>query len=165
MILKPHADACERARTWAALAPDGELSMLEQRLLQAHTERCAACARVAADYAAIADTLRSAPLEVPTRRLAPQVGRRTAFSRFRGAHAAGRIAAVAAGGFLAFTLGSQSSDEIVGTSPVPPIVIDATDVATIDGEPTELRVYRRAALLSETPAAPALGKHPGPQPL
>ena len=38
---------CDRARAWAALAPDGELSELERKLLDAHVVRCGACSRFA----------------------------------------------------------------------------------------------------------------------
>lgn len=166
MTLDAHSRACERARTWAALAPDGELSTLELRLLQAHLDRCPACARVAADIEAISEAIRSAPLEPPPAQIALSVlRRRSLLRRVPGTHVAGRLAAVAAVGLLAFTMGSWSSDEIVGTVPVRPIVIDEADLAAVDAEPTEFRVFRRAALLSETPAAPRLGKHPGPQPL
>lgn len=164
------SSACERARAWAALAPDGELSMLELRLLQAHVERCGECARIAADIEAITDTIRSAPLEPPPGQIAlPVLRRRTTFRRTIArrvppARAAGRLATVAAVGLLAFTIGSWSSDEI-GTVPVRPLLIDEADLAAADAEPAELRVFRRAALLSDTPAAPRVGKRPGPQPL
>lgn len=166
MILDAHSFACGRARTWAALAPDGELSMLELRLLQAHIQRCPACARVAADIEAISDAIRSAPLESPSAQFTlPVLRRRTVLSRSPGIRAVGQFAAVAVGGMLAFTLGSWSSDSTVVTMPVRPIVIDNTDFAAVDTEPTELRAFRRAELLRETPAAPRLGKHPGTQPL
>jgi hypothetical protein len=171
VTLDAPSPACERARAWAALAPDGELSMLELRLLQAHVERCGACARIAADIEAISDTIRSTPLEPPPRQIAlPALRRgtmlrRTMARRVPPARAAGRLAAVAAVGLLAFTIGSWSSNEIVGSVPVRPLVIDEADMAAADKEPTELRVFRRAALLSETPAAPRVGKRPGPQPL
>ncbi len=151
---------------WAALAPDGELSMLELRLLQAHIERCPSCARVAADIEAISDAIRSAPLESPSTQIAlPVLRHRTVLSRSPGIRAVGQFAAFAVGGMLAFTLGSWASDSTVVTMPVRPIVIDNTDFAAVDTEPTELRAFRRAELLRETPAAPRLGKHPGSQPL
>ena len=40
---------CERAREWASLRLDGELSELERALLDAHTRNCAACAEYVAD--------------------------------------------------------------------------------------------------------------------
>jgi Putative zinc-finger len=86
---------CERTRTWAALAPDGELAVLERRLLDAHLAHCVACRSFADEVAAIAAELRAAAAERTARRLvlpgAPV--RRTAASRIR---AVGSVAAVAA---------------------------------------------------------------------
>ena len=166
MSLEAQSGDCGRARRWAALAPDGELSMLESRLLQAHVQRCPVCARIAADIEAISDAIRSAPLESPSARVALPVARRATFlNRAPGARAMGRFAAVAVGGLLAFTVGSWSSDETVVTMPVRPIVIDSTDFAAVDAEPTELRAFRRATLLSETSSNPRAGLHTGTQPL
>ena len=165
MTLDAHSRACERARTWAALAPDGELSMLELRLLQAHLDRCPSCARTANDIEAITETIRSAPLEEPPAQISlPVLRRRSALGRIPGVALAGRVAAVAAVGLLAFTVGSWSSER-ADTLPGRPVVIDETQLASVDAEPTELRVFRRAALLRDTPAAPRVGKRPGPQPL
>jgi predicted anti-sigma-YlaC factor YlaD len=58
---------CERARVWASLRLDGELSELEGALLDAHLARCAGCRAVADGFGASTTALRSAPLE----RLAP----------------------------------------------------------------------------------------------
>ncbi len=140
--------------------------MLEVRLLDAHLERCPSCARVAADIGAITTELRAAPLERPsTPTLVPRQRRRRAFGRVDGVRTVGRLAAVAVGGLLAFTIGSQSADVSVGTATPSPIVIDAVDLASVDAEPTEFRAYRRAALLDATAASPAVGKHPGSQPM
>ena len=49
---------CEQTRAWAALAPDGELAVLERRLLDAHLAHCAACHSFAGDVARIAAVLR-----------------------------------------------------------------------------------------------------------
>ena len=143
--------------------------MLEQRLMRAHVERCASCARFASDVEAMSIAIRAAPLAPPATPIvvsALALGRRRAFRRIPGAQLAGQLAAVAVGGFLAFTLGSSwSSNTIEVTVPVSPIVIDSADLASVDGELAELRVFRRAELLDQTAAAPRLGKHPGQQPL
>jgi anti-sigma factor RsiW len=166
MSLEAYSGDCGRARRWAALAPDGELSMLELRLLQVHLQRCPACARVATDIEAISDAIRSAPLEAPSAQVAlPVLRRATLLNRTPSVRSVGRLAAVAVGGLLAFTVGSWTSDETVATLPVRPIVIDNTDFAAVNAEPAELRAFRRAELLSETSVAPRLGVHPGPQPL
>ena len=166
MSFEAHPSDCGRARRWAALAPDGELSLLETRLLQAHIQRCPGCARVAADIEAISVAIRSAPLEAPSAQVAlPVLRRATFFSRVPSMRSVGQLAAIAVGGLLAFTVGSWSSDETAATLPVRPIVIDQTDFAAVDAEPAELRAFRRAELLSETSVEPRVGVHPGPQPL
>jgi len=58
---------CERARFWASLRLDGELSELESALLDAHLARCVGCRQTAGGFDASTAALRSAPLE----RLAP----------------------------------------------------------------------------------------------
>jgi predicted anti-sigma-YlaC factor YlaD len=60
---------CERARFWASLRLDGELSELEGALLDAHIARCAGCRAVADGFATSTTALRSAPLK----RVAPIV--------------------------------------------------------------------------------------------
>ena len=54
---------CERARFWASLRLDGELSQLEGALLDAHVARCAGCQAVAEGFGASTSALRSATLE------------------------------------------------------------------------------------------------------
>ena len=54
---------CERARFWASLRLDGELSELEGALLDAHLARCAGCHAIAEGFGASTLVLRSAPLE------------------------------------------------------------------------------------------------------
>jgi predicted anti-sigma-YlaC factor YlaD len=56
---------CERARLWASLRLDGELSELEGALLEAHLARCDGCRSVADGFGASTTALRSAPLERP----------------------------------------------------------------------------------------------------
>ena len=60
-----HAQACDRARQWASLELDGELSELEQLGLRSHLAGCAECAPVVADMRRIALELRGLPLEQP----------------------------------------------------------------------------------------------------
>ena len=63
MTVTTRESRCERTRTWAALAPDGELAVLERRLLDAHLANCLACRSFADDVAAIAAELRAAAAE------------------------------------------------------------------------------------------------------
>lgn len=58
---------CERARQWASLQLDGELSELEHALLDAHLARCSDCSRFAADIRGLGAVMRAAPPEAPSR--------------------------------------------------------------------------------------------------
>src|SRR5512141_2002287 len=57
------ATECERARGWASLGLDGELSQVEQALLRAHAGRCMACAEFASDVGALTQEIRTTVLE------------------------------------------------------------------------------------------------------
>jgi predicted anti-sigma-YlaC factor YlaD len=95
----PRGVLCERARSWAALAPDGELSELERKLLGSHLERCPSCADFSVEVAAIAVELRAAALErIPQPVAIPSWRRRRpAYGRMRTAGAAAAVAAMALG--------------------------------------------------------------------
>jgi predicted anti-sigma-YlaC factor YlaD len=99
MAMADHpASICERARTWAALAPDGELSELERKLLDAHLTRCSACAHFALDVAAIAAELRAAaPQPLPRPLSVPIWRRRPVYARARAVGAAAAVAVMALG--------------------------------------------------------------------
>jgi ferric-dicitrate binding protein FerR (iron transport regulator) len=56
---------CERARQWASLSFDGELSELEARLLERHLDACADCRSWAESVAGSTALLRAEPLEQP----------------------------------------------------------------------------------------------------
>jgi anti-sigma factor RsiW len=57
--------SCDRVREQVSLELDGELSQLEQVILERHLTRCAACAEYRNEVAAITSRLREAPLEQP----------------------------------------------------------------------------------------------------
>ena len=99
MDMAEHPTAvCDRARTWAALAPDGELSELERKLLDAHLLRCPGCAHFALDVAAIASELRAAaPVRLPRPLSVPIWRRRPVYARVRAVGAAAAVAAMALG--------------------------------------------------------------------
>jgi hypothetical protein len=126
---------CERARFWASLRLDGELSELEGALLDAHLARCAGCRAVADGFDASTLALRAAPFE----RLAPvAVASRRSPRRLLATVtvAAVLVLAVIAGG-IARGLGSPSS-------PVPQVVATVASFET----PDQLRSLRRSALLN-----------------
>jgi anti-sigma factor RsiW len=62
---------CERARHWASLRVDGELSSLEDQLLERHLASCEACEAFDAGLGAATSLLRDAPPETPGRRFSP----------------------------------------------------------------------------------------------
>jgi predicted anti-sigma-YlaC factor YlaD len=91
---------CARAREWASLRIDGELSELERLLLRRHLSRCEACRTFAESVRAAALLIRSTPQETPSKALAPAapaVGKR----RLRY-----RLAAVAVALAIGATVGS-----------------------------------------------------------
>ena len=68
-------EACERARTWASLALDQELSELERRLLRAHLADCESCESFLVTAREVTHELRAAPLPTPSRTLVPKTHR------------------------------------------------------------------------------------------
>src|SRR4051812_45109458 len=63
MMVRP--PACDRARTWASLRLDGELSELEGALLDAHLARCPACSAAVAAIEDATAVVREAPFAQP----------------------------------------------------------------------------------------------------
>lgn len=98
MTAIPRSAPCERACAWAALASDGELCELEQRLLDAHLARCDACSRFAVQVAAVAAELRAAAFQpLPRPVSVPAWRRRTVAARMRTIGAAAAVAVTALG--------------------------------------------------------------------
>lgn len=75
--IQPHA--CERAREWASLRLDGELSELEQALFASHLERCAACSAYAQGVARTTEEIRAAGLQRLAHPISLPLRRRIAF--------------------------------------------------------------------------------------
>ncbi len=148
---------CERARSWAALAPDNELSELERKLLDSHLARCAGCSGFAVRVAAVANALRNErlqPLRYPVS--VPSWRRRTAFARMRAVSAVAAVAAIALGIASRAPLPSDGRSEALQLhQPVAPGV----DVR-VEGD--ELRDVRRVLLASSAVATPS--RHFGNQP-
>jgi hypothetical protein len=63
--LSPRDGRCERARQWASLRLDGELSELEESLLEKHLEGCSSCSAFEVGLAATTEAVRAVPLEWP----------------------------------------------------------------------------------------------------
>ena len=129
---------CARARFWASLRIDGELSELEGALLDAHLARCADCRGIAEEFGSFTADLRRRPLE----RVEPVLVARTRRAPKR-AVAGALIAAVLAVGVLlgGFVRGQVSSDALKAPRPV-------AIVASFD-TPDLLRELRRTTLLNQ----------------
>jgi len=135
---------CDRAKEWTSLRLDGELSPLEEELLDRHLETCDACRAFEYDLRWATDVLRLAPQERPSQRVtlpaapSPRLTRR-------------RLTAVAAAAALA--LGALIGSLVEGpssTAPtdVPPPISLVTDSGA---DAKELRELPRTRLLSPLP--------------
>jgi anti-sigma factor RsiW len=102
------SEGCDRARQWASLELDGELSELEGLLLEAHLERCAECAHVVSEVRAIAVRMRETPLEQPSLTALPS-RRRPRVRAFQVAVAAATVAVGISLGSLAGSLSHTGS--------------------------------------------------------
>ena len=63
--LSPRDGRCERARQWASLRLDGELSELEDALLEQHLDGCSSCSAFAVRLEATTEAMRAVPLDRP----------------------------------------------------------------------------------------------------
>ena len=127
---------CARARFWASLRVDDELSELEGALLDAHLAGCADCRAVAAGFAATTESVRAEPLAQATP-VALRLRRSPRRFLATAAVAAVVLAGVIAGGLVR----GQASPE----ASAPRVV---SIVAAVD-TPDQLRRLRRTALLNQ----------------
>ena len=127
---------CDRAREWASLRLDGELSQLEDALLDAHLAVCSTCAEYVAELRATTTLLRTAEHVHPSR---PVVlpPRRSALPRFRtvAAVAAAVAVAVGAGSLLGTSRRAPSGPAQPATSH---IVVASADEQFLLREPRRL---------------------------
>ena len=133
---------CERARAWAALAPDDELALLERKLRDVHVSHCPACRCFAQLVADVAAELRAAAVERPSLRvvLPPVPARRSAYVRLR--HA-GSLAAVAA-----MALGVAAQAPVPSDRERPSAPRAAAPAEVDDAELHTIRLLRREAMQS-----------------
>jgi hypothetical protein len=146
---------CERARAWAALAPDGEVSLLEQKLLDAHLARCGACSRFSVQVTAVAAALRAAALQPVAQPVAvPTWRRRRVDARVRMVGAAAAVAVMALGIAARAPLpaGEQESFQF-------PVVVDFSGGDR--AEQQELRDLRREAIVAAIAARNRPARHFG----
>lgn len=107
-VSEVHPTACERAREWASLCLDGELSEFERVLLRAHLDRCASCSSYAGTLTRATDELRRAPL-VPLGAQVVLPRRRGVAVPLRAIQVVGAAAMLAAAVGFGALLGSHSS--------------------------------------------------------
>jgi predicted anti-sigma-YlaC factor YlaD len=91
---------CDRARQWASLELDGELSTFERALLESHLEACPSCAEFRAEIGGVTGALRAAPHEQFAGVVLGRVRRRVRM-RLAPAAAAMAVAAVGLGSIVA----------------------------------------------------------------
>jgi predicted anti-sigma-YlaC factor YlaD len=91
---------CDRARQWASLELDGELSSFERALLENHLDGCPSCAQFRAEIGTLTGALRAAPHEPFAGVVLGRVRRRVGL-RLAPAAAAMAVAAVGLGSILA----------------------------------------------------------------
>ena len=136
-MTQPRSQLCERARAWASVRTDAELSELESALLASHLRRCDACRTFTAEIEGVAAALRSARLQRPVQRLA--MPRRRRLGGVRALEVAVAVAVVVSAGTLAALSGPARTS--AAGKPV-------SMVAGIDS-PDLLRALRRPALVGE----------------
>jgi hypothetical protein len=131
---------CARARFWASLRVDGELSELEGALLGAHLERCSECREFEASAIGSAILLREAkpathgPVVVPSVRSPRRIL---------------AVAAAAAAVIGAALLGGLVNGAVAPTGS-PTAARSIAVVASVE-TPDQLRRLRRTSLLNERP--------------
>lgn len=137
---------CERARRWASLRADGELSELESALLDAHLGRCTDCRAFAQASDHIAAVLRAESFEQPAP-LPHHLPRRRSW---RGLQVAAAACLVIAAGVVA----------AVSTPERRPAAKPVAMVAALES-PDGLRVLRRPLLLEHGRTIPRDRQVPG----
>ena len=144
-------ERCERARAWASLRVDGELSELQSALLDAHLRRCPTCREFARGAEDLAAALASARLEQPAQLelVLPPRGRLRALGRT--ALAAGTVAIAS----VAATIAGVSVADGTARAVRPVAMVTAVDT------PNELRALRRPLLVVSNRTIPRNRQDPG----
>jgi hypothetical protein len=140
---------CARARFWASLRVDGELSELEGALLDAHLGRCGECREFEASAIGSASLLREAPLAVPSPVVVP-AARSPRRVLLVAASAAALIGAALLGGLVSGAVAPDGS---------PTTARSVAVVASVE-TPDQLRRLRRTSLLNERPLPRDISSEP-----
>jgi predicted anti-sigma-YlaC factor YlaD len=112
---------CDRAREYASLRLDGELSDFERVLLDSHLERCPSCRAFAGDLIAVTERLRSAPLEGPQLTLTLPRRRLAAVRGVQASAAAAALVSVVGIGALFGLLQSNASSTSAASQQLMPM--------------------------------------------
>ena len=150
--MPPPSQLCDRARNWASLRADNELSELEHALLDAHLGRCEGCRAFAQGTEAATAVLRSAPLVEPAGRVPTPFVREHRRSALRALKFVAASALVLAAGALAATTGSSSRN---GETAKPVAMVAGID------SPDALRELRRPGLVEKPHTLPRNRQVPG----
>jgi ferric-dicitrate binding protein FerR (iron transport regulator) len=132
---------CDRAREWVSLRLDGELSPLEEELLERHLELCDECRTFEEDVRWATDVLRLTPQERPARRLTIRAAPKPRVS-------ARRVTAIAAAAALA--LGALVGAILDGPSSTAPSQAP-NELSFLTRDADELRELPRTRILSPAP--------------
>jgi anti-sigma factor RsiW len=142
---------CARARFWASLRVDGELSELEAALLDAHLRRCGDCREFHAAAAGSATLLRTAPVETAAQVTLP-ARRRTRGGPLLAVGGAAALVGAAVLAGLVHGVGAPGG----GTPSAARAVAVVSSVET----PDQLRRLRRTSLLNERPLPRNISSEP-----
>lgn len=150
MALRMQPRNCERARAWVSLRLDGEISELEDALLEAHLRRCASCREFEDSVRRVVVVLRSQPLEEIDHPVVVSGRRRLSVGLGGVASAAAALAAVVG---VATVLSTQATKRPPTPAPAP---IPAADVRD-DQDIKQLRALRVLQLGGRPPRGAGIG--------
>jgi predicted anti-sigma-YlaC factor YlaD len=140
--MRSSARRCDRAREYASLRLDSELSEFERALLDSHLERCSSCRAFADDLVGLTQRLRTAPLvEAPALSVSLPRRRFAALRGFQASAAAAAVFSVVGIGALFGMLHSSASQ---------PTRVSAR-FASMASENRDFRDLRRAVLTAPHP--------------
>jgi predicted anti-sigma-YlaC factor YlaD len=150
MLTPVSAIECVQARESASARLDGELPELDEARLTAHLRDCADCRAFAEDAAALAATLRTAPLERPETPVADLPSYRGPLRAIRMQSAVAAVALVAVAAAASFVFGRA-----LGTSGnTPPPAVTAANVVTLPSDFTQQHLLAMLSRLEPVPVRP-----------
>ena len=150
MALRMQPRNCDRARAWVSLRLDGEISEIEDALLEAHLRRCTSCREFEESVRGTVFALRAQPLEEIDHAVVVARRRRlNTHPRFV-ASVAAALAAVAG---VTTVLSSQTAKGPSRHTPTPLLVAVVRD----DQDIKQLRALRVLQLGGRPPAGSGVG--------